>query len=346
MIIALTLSAFLFSTHHPLKPAPQLCPGPVSPAVYVSTDIVTTSNYTVTADGSAYYSDCWGNTIQSALGGWLTVNSDTGSGGGMVQECETTINGSPWSGTVEDAADSFHCYDSFITAYCQYCTTYGLGDLEQEAYSGMICPTECDWDPSACDVECDPDYQPDCDCDPFTGICNLVDPIMINLDNGAWALTTPSDGVVFDIRASGHRQQVAWTAPGSSIAFLAVDWNNNGVIDNGYELFGNIPHLAGGQRSPNGFETLAQYDANGDGVIDANDPIWSRLVLWVDRNHDGISQPGEITPISATPITAIDLRRHWLRRRDSSGNYFLYEGHVHMGKRVVPFYDVFLLPAR
>ena len=39
----------------------------------------------------------------------------------------------------------------------------------------------------------------------------------------------------------------------------------------------------------NGFDFLREYDKNNDNKIDRNDKVWSRLVLWKDKNSDGHS---------------------------------------------------------
>ena len=59
--------------------------------------------------------------------------------------------------------------------------------------------------------------------------------------------------------------------------FLALDLSENGVINNGGELFCDRMLLADGSYASGGFEALSQYDQNNDGVIDANDEIFSRL---------------------------------------------------------------------
>lgn len=61
---------------------------------------------------------------------------------------------------------------------------------------------------------------------------------------------------------------------------LMLDRNGNGHLDDGSELFGDSTILPNGMKGSNGFQALVYYDANGDGRIDANDPIWSQLRVW------------------------------------------------------------------
>jgi len=215
-------------------------------------------------------------------------------------------------------------------------------------------PTCCDpsTDPTCCDPSdptcgggggCDPDVDPDC-CDPDFGCDDNEDPIIVNLTPGPWRLTSAGDGVFFDIHATGKKVKLGWTARGSNLAFLALDRNGDGIIDDGSELFGNAMPLRNSQPAPNGFAALAQYDANGDGVIDFKDPIWKSLLLWVDANHDGVCQRNELTPIAKSKITSITLARRWTGRHDPSGNMYRYKGLLHMGKRSQSFFDVFLVP--
>jgi hypothetical protein len=94
--------------------------------------------------------------------------------------------------------------------------------------------------------------------------------------------------------------------PSAVTPWIALDLDGDGAITSGAELFGSSTVFATGARAPNGFAALAALDANGDGTLDARDPMFSRLVLWSDRNGDHRSTPDEIRPLAAT-VTSISL---------------------------------------
>jgi len=176
-------------------------------------------------------------------------------------------------------------------------------------------------------------------------------PIVINFETGGYRLTGAESPVLFDIAATGIPIRIGWTAAGSDEAFLCRDRNRNGSIDDGAELFGTATLLQNGQRAANGFVALAQYDENGDGVIDGRDSVWRELLLWRDRNHDGISQPSELEWLATNAITAISTMCHWTGHTDRSGNTFRYEATVwtsNNGAQVTPrpVYDIFFVSVR
>lgn len=158
-----------------------------------------------------------------------------------------------------------------------------------------------------------------------------ISPIVVDTTGHGFQLT--SAGVIFDIAADGHPLQMAWTARGSGNAFLALDRNHNGKIDNGKELFGNFTEQAlcpeGGISCRNGFRALAEFDrpendGNGDGIIDRRDAVYSKLLLWIDENHDGISQPNELHTPPELGVYSIDLHYREEPFRDAHGNAFRY----------------------
>ncbi len=180
-------------------------------------------------------------------------------------------------------------------------------------------------------------------------------PIVIDLDGEGFRLSGPDDPVYFDLFDNGRPVWTSWTARESGTAFLALDLDGDGQIDNGGELFGDHTRLRDGTFAANGFEALAQYDepvngGNGDGVIDARDGIFDRLRLWTDRNHDGRTDPGELQTLEQAGIVAIDLHYHVARRTDRYGNQFRYRGQAVRQRgqdvREVTIYDVFFAPGQ
>lgn len=100
------------------------------------------------------------------------------------------------------------------------------------------------------------------------------DPLVLNFDGNAAELTDQK--FYFDIDGDGVLDEISQLGSGSG--YLALDKNGDGVINDGNELFG--------PQSGNGFADLAKYDADGNGWIDENDPIWSQLKIWC-KNPDG-----------------------------------------------------------
>ncbi|MBW9115885.1 VCBS domain-containing protein [Rhizobium cauense] len=131
---------------------------------------------------------------------------------------------------------------------------------------------------------------------------NAIDPIILDLDHNGIALTQLDQGVQFDINADGHKDQIAWTAGTDGI--LAYDVDGNGKIDNGSEIFS--PHFAGGTYV-DGLAALSTLDSNHDGKIDAADEAFSKLTVWQDLNHNGITDSGELSSLADHSISSISL---------------------------------------
>ncbi len=100
------------------------------------------------------------------------------------------------------------------------------------------------------------------------------DPLVINFDGDTASLEDQK--FLFDIDGDGKEDHVSMLGAGSG--YLALDKNGDGVINDGSELFG--------PQSGSGFRDLAAYDEDGNGWIDENDSIWSKLKIWC-KNPDG-----------------------------------------------------------
>jgi hypothetical protein len=188
-----------------------------------------------------------------------------------------------------------------------------------------------------------------------TGSCpeqNGGSPILFALRGQAYSLSGLNDPVLFDIDGSGSPILTGWTKTGTEVAFLVLDLNGNGRIDDGSELFGNHTRLPSEEFASNGFHALWQYDqtvagGNLDERITATDSIFEKLRLWVDTDHDAISDFGELRTLGDESIIAIELNYTLSRREDEHGNQFAYLGQalrsVGHNAREVRIFDVYFV---
>ena len=146
-----------------------------------------------------------------------------------------------------------------------------------------------------------------------------LDPLVFDLDgDGLIELTSlANSNTHFDFWADGYAEATGWAAPDDGM--LVWDINGDGQIKGAAELFASdVPltyitqdNFSGLLNTENGFARLGLHDlaingGNEDGVIDANDAIWTQLQIWQDINQDGISQAGELFTLDALGIASID----------------------------------------
>lgn len=148
-------------------------------------------------------------------------------------------------------------------------------------------------------------------------IFNLTmrDPIILDL-NGDGIQLTPLTGsnVYFDYAGDGFAERSGWVSPNDGI--LAIDLNGNGKIDNGLELFGSP--------TQDGFAILEKLDTNADGVINALDANFDKLLVWRDLNQNGVSDAGELQFLAQAGIASISLSTQKLNGTNA-GNGLGYE---------------------
>jgi len=152
-------------------------------------------------------------------------------------------------------------------------------------------------------------------------------PVVIDIAGDGITLTGPSDGVDFDLNGNGTRDRLGWTRSNSDDAWLALDRDGNGTIDRGAELFGDFTSQPASS-DKNGFLALAEFDNNGDRVIDSSDSVFGSLRLWQDKNHNGISEPEELHTLMELNVKALELDFKESKRVDEFGNEFKYRAKV------------------
>lgn len=176
-------------------------------------------------------------------------------------------------------------------------------------------------------------------------------PILIDLDMNGFHLAGVEEAVSFDLNADGFAERLAWTAEGEGDGFLCRDRNGNGTIDDGRELFSQETLLATGERAQVAYAALAELDrpelgGNSDGFVGGEDAAFHELCVWVDGNHDAVSQPWEVSSLSEAGIVRLGVDFRESRHRDAHDNLFRYmsQGWI-VGPggrpRVANLYDVF-----
>jgi hypothetical protein len=174
-------------------------------------------------------------------------------------------------------------------------------------------------------------------------------PIVIDTRRDGIDLGPAGRGVSFDVNADGFPDLVQWLRPRGDEAFLALDRNRNGLVDDGSELFGVGTPLLEGGTAANGFIGLAQYDqpllgGNDDGVISRADAIWPELSLWLDANADGVATRAEMRRPDSFGLTSFGTIPKVRRYIDAAGNslpYWAWAGSARRERAIMV--DVFFL---
>ena len=188
-----------------------------------------------------------------------------------------------------------------------YNNTVGTGNSTYHKINGM--------DNYFFDANCNPvhmtNYDPNMVCGVVT-VGHRVSPISLDFGGvDSWTV------VQFKLHANQEDQWVVWKASANK-PLLVLDTYGNGEILDGRQLFGNwtfggkdgIKPVAMNSKSSvnywsNGYEALAQFDADGNGYVEGQE--LAKISLWFDRDQDAVSDRGEVVPVTAAGIERLNV---------------------------------------
>ena len=152
---------------------------------------------------------------------------------------------------------------------------------------------------------------------------NLLDPLVINLDGNVTGVSDQK--FFFDLDGNGEEEEIYSLSSGNG--FLALDKNQDGIINDGTELFGAV--------TGNGFSELAEYDLDGNGWIDEADDIYGHLKVWTkdEKGKDRLftlkeAGVGAISLVAADTAFSIKDQNNTTKAKVRSSGFFLHENGV------------------
>lgn len=133
-------------------------------------------------------------------------------------------------------------------------------------------------------------------------IDDIAPPIVLDFDgDGAGLVSLADSKTKFDMNGDGIADKTGWIEQGD--AFLALDRNGNGKIDN----LSEISFVADKAGAKTDLEGLAAFDSNGDGVLNGSDARFAEFRLWFDNNANGVTDAGELLSLAQANVTSISL---------------------------------------
>ena len=110
-----------------------------------------------------------------------------------------------------------------------------------------------------------------------------------------------SRSVVFDLNGDGIKERWQWIT--SKACFLVWDGERTGQVTSGLQLFGSVTWWMFWR---NGYEALAALDDDGNGWLEGKE--LDGIFVWHDKNSNGVSERGEVLPLSHFGIVRISVK--------------------------------------
>ncbi len=148
-------------------------------------------------------------------------------------------------------------------------------------------------------------------------VAKIVDPMFLDLNgDGKMGTTSLENGINFDHAKDGFKELSAWVDKEDGI--LVIDKNENGIIDDGGEIFGDNYIKSNGNKAANGFEALTDLDSNKDGIINSSDKEFDKIKV--------LKGDGTLVSLTELGIVSISLNKTTVNEADENGNVLVYKG--------------------
>ena len=128
-----------------------------------------------------------------------------------------------------------------------------------------------------------------------------ITPIVFSLEGSGQTLSdhlASDTRVTFNLDGTGRTQRWSWVQPDT--ALLVWDPHGTGRITSGRQLFGSVTWWL---FWTDGYHALAALDDDHNGELAGAE--LHGIAAWFDRNQNGTSEPGEVTPVTKLGIEAI-----------------------------------------
>jgi hypothetical protein len=133
-------------------------------------------------------------------------------------------------------------------------------------------------------------------------LTSISDPIIVDFGAPGIEISAQPFGTNFDLDVDGFAELLTW--PGKEDALLVLDHDGSGTIEDGTEVVS--PRFQNGYYSSS-MDALFSLDTNADNVVDLDDAQFRDLMLWVDQDQDGISQPNELRSLDEEGLVSFNL---------------------------------------
>ncbi len=128
-----------------------------------------------------------------------------------------------------------------------------------------------------------------------------ITPLVIDRAGRPYSAIPIEKRVAFDLDGSGRPIRWSWVAP--DVGILAWDPDRTGQIRSGRQLFGSVSWWL---FFDSGYEALATLDDDGDGALRGSE--LDGIVVWFDRDSDGVSDEGEVVAVQSLGIEWLSCR--------------------------------------